>query len=191
MTHPILLPTWMFLIFIVTGVCRIYHINELIYLGIVFLTTFIVPIIIIFLTKKLGMIHSFLMESREERLIPILIVTVFMFPVSSFFKRIPGLSMYYYFIQCSIILSFMTLLVSMRWKVSLHTTGWGCFTAFLMIMTKISMKVYLPFFIASILLSGIIASARLYLKSHNDAQIYVGFAMGFILVFVMSFLFLP
>lgn len=180
----------MFLIFIVTGVCKIHHINELIYLGIVFLTTFIVPIIIIFLTKRFGLIYSFLMESREERLIPILIVTVFMFPISSFFKRIPELSMYYYYIQCSIMLCFMTLLVSMRWKVSLHMTGWGCFTACLFIMTKISMKVYLPFFIVSILLSGIVASTRLYLKSHNNAQIYVGFAMGFIWVFGMSFLLL-
>ena len=54
----------------------------------------------------------------------------------------------------------------------------------------IFVNMYLLYFIASIVIAGIVATARLKLKSHSDAQIYLGFAMGFATVIIMYFLFL-
>ena len=45
--------------------------------------------------------------------------------------------------------------------------------------------IFLPYFIISILVSGVVGSARLYLKSHSASQVYAGFAVGFMLVVIM------
>ena len=45
----------------------------------------------------------------------------------------------------------------------------------------LSLKIFFPYLIAGFILSGIVGSARLYLKSHSDSQIYAGFAVGFII----------
>ena len=58
----------------------------------------------------------------------------------------------------------------------------------LFIMTTASMRLYLLYFIGSIVISGIVAAARLKLKSHSNAQIYSGFAMGFATVIIIFFL---
>ena len=52
------------------------------------------------------------------------------------------------------------------------------------------MRMYLLYFVTSIIIAGVVAAARLKLKSHSNAQIYTGFAMGFSVVIIMFFLFL-
>ena len=55
-------------------------------------------------------------------------------------------------------------------------------------MTMLSMNTFLPYFLASIILSGIAASARMKEESHSDAQLISGFAAGFAVVTILYFI---
>ena len=87
-----------------------------------------------------------------------------------------------FFIGCNIVLCSIVFWVNIYWKISLHAIGWGSFVATLFILSTISSMIYLPYFIASVVTTGIVGSARIYLKSHSESQVYVGFAVGFLLV---------
>lgn len=183
--HPVLLPTWMFLIFIDSGICRVFNIDTNICLLTVFITTFVMPMIFMFILKKLKVIKSLTMERREDRFIPLIIMVIFLFTIQSLFDDITSLGYYNFYINCNIMLCSIVFWINIYWKISLHSVGWGAFVAALFIMSTISSTRYLPYFLASIIISGVVGSARLYLKSHSESQIYIGFAVGFLLVYIL------
>lgn len=179
--HPVLLPTWMLLVIIASDLYKILFINVGLCFAIVFVTTFVFPIISMLILKKFKVIKSLTMEKREERFIPLFIMVAFLYATTRFFKGISMLSLYNFYLICNMLLCVVVFWVNLFWKISFHGIGWGAFSATLLILTTISADVYLPFFITSLFISGIVGSARLYLKSHNESQIYVGFIVGFIM----------
>ena len=179
--HPILLPTWMFLVFITSGICKISLINIEICLAVIFGTTFILPMSFILILKKFKVIESLTMEKREDRFIPIFAVVIFLFATSRFFNGINALALYNFYLICNLILCVIVFWINFWWKISMHEIGWGALCAILFILSTASSKIFLPYLIAGFILSGIVGSARLYLKSHSNSQIYAGFAVGFII----------
>ena len=179
--HPILLPTWMFIIFILSGICRLSFIKAEVCLAVIFGTTFILPALSLLVLKKIKAIETFTMEKREERFIPIFFVVVFLYITSRFFNGIHALALYNFYLICNLILCIIVFWINFWWKISMHGTGWGAFTSMLLIMTTISAKLFLPYLLIGIILSGLVGSARLYLKSHSNSQVYAGFAVGFII----------
>lgn len=184
--HPIFHPTWMMLILIVSGITSFITYNNYIFLIITMLMTCLIPGLVIMMVKRWGLIKSMEMEDREDRLGPLFIMLLFLYAAYRYFNKIPTLAIYSFYITAVIVVTVLAFVVSFFWKISLHTMGWGCFTAFLFIMTTVSMR-YMPYLITSMVLSGVVASARLKLKSHSNTQIYAGFAMGFAAVIVTYF----
>lgn len=184
--HPIFHPTWMMLILIVSGITSFITYNNYIFLIITMLMTCLIPGLVIMMVKRWGLIKSMEMEDREDRLGPLFIMLLFLYAAYRYFNKIPTLAIYSFYLTAVIVVTVLAFVVSFFWKISLHTMGWGCFTAFLFIMTTVSMR-YMPYLITSMVLSGVVASARLKLKSHSNTQIYAGFAMGFAAVIVTYF----
>ena len=184
-SHPILLPTWMFLIFIFTGICEVSHIRAEICLSIIFGTTFILPAITLLILKKFKVIESITMEKRSDRFIPLFVMVIFIYATSRFFNGINALALYNFYLICNLLLCVVVFWINLFWKISMHGIGWGAFAATLLVMSTMSSILYLPYFILSIILSSIVISARLYLKSHNESQVYIGFIVGFIAVLAM------
>jgi membrane-associated phospholipid phosphatase len=171
----------MFIIFILSGICKLSFIKAEVCLAVIFGTTFIMPALSLLVLKKIKAIETFTMEKREERFIPIFFVVVFLYITSRFFNGIHALALYNFYLICNLILCIIVFWINFWWKISMHAIGWGAFCATLLIMTEISLKIFFPYLIAGFILSGIVGSARLYLKSHSDSQIYAGFAVGFII----------
>ena len=185
--HPIFHPTWMMIILMVSGITNFMSQNNSIFLGITVLMTCLIPGLVIMMVKRWGFIKSLEMEDREDRSGPLFIMLLFLYAAYRYFNNIPTLSIFSFYLTAVIVVTAVAFVLSFFWKISLHTLGWGCFTAFLFIMTTVSVRMYLLYFIASIVITGIVAAARLKLESHNNAQIYTGFAMGFAAVIVSYF----
>lgn len=185
--HPIFHPIWMMMILMFTGITSFMPQNNSIFLGITVLMTCLIPGLVIMMVKRWGLIKSMEMEDREDRLGPLFIMLLFLYAAYRYFNRIPTLSIFSFYLTAVIVVTAVAFIVSFFWKISLHMLGWGCFTAFLFIMTTVSARLYLPFLIASIIISGIVAAARLKLESHSNAQIYIGLAMGFAIVIITYF----
>ena len=187
--HPIFHPTWMMLLLILSGITRFMPQSNAVFLGITVLMTCLIPGLVIMMVKRWGLIKSLEMEEREDRLGPLFIMLLFLYAAYRYFNKIPMLAIFNFYLTAVIVVTVLAFVISFFWKISLHTLGWGCFTAFLFIMTTVSLRSYLLYFIACIVISGVVAAARLKLKSHNNAQIYAGFAVGFAAV-IVSYYFL-
>ena len=186
--HPIFHPTWMMIILLLSGITRFTPGNDLNFLAITFALTFVVPALIIVMMKKWHVIDSFEMEDRDDRLGPLFIMILFLYVTLRFFNKIQLFSIFSFYLTTVIVVTILAFIITFFWKISLHALGWGNLTACLFIMTTASMNMYLPYFIGSIVISGIVMAARMKLKSHSNAQIYAGFAMGFATVVIIYFL---
>ena len=186
--HPIFHPTWMMILLLVTGITRFTPGNDLTFLTITFALTCLLPALVIVMLKKWHFIESYEMDERDDRLGPLFIMVLFLFVTFRFFNKIPLFSIYSFYLTTVIVTTILAFVITFFWKISLHALGWGCLTACLFLMTTFSMRLYLLYFIGSIVIAGIVAAARLKLKSHSNAQIYSGFAMGFATVIIIFFL---
>jgi len=183
--HPIFQPTWMMTILLLSGLTRFTPGNDMTFLTVTFLTTFLIPGLIIVMMKKWNIVGSFEMENRNDRPVPLFVLILFLYTTLRFFNKIQVFSIFSFYLTTVIIATILAIIVTFFWKISLHALGWGTFVACLFVMTTASARVYLPYFIASIVIAGIVAAARLKMKAHDEAQIYAGFALGFATVIVM------
>ena len=180
----------MIVILLLSGITRFSPNNDWIYLTVTFSMTCIIPALIILMMKRWNLINSVEMESRDERLGPLVIMIMFIYATLKFFNKIPIFSFFTFYLTTVAVVTALAFLITFFWKISLHTLGWGNFVACLFVMTTVSVRLYLPYFIGGIIVSGIVAAARLRLQSHNSRQIYAGFAIGFTTVIIMYFLLL-
>lgn len=183
--HPVLLPTWMMLIFITSGIFKISFLRADVCMIVVFCTTFIIPILILSVLKKFKLIKSLLMEKREDRFIPLFIMVLSLYVTSRFFNGVNALILYNFYLISNLVLCVVAFWINIYWKISFHGIGWGAFTCMLFIMSTIAAPLYLDCFIASILVSGLVGWARLKLKSHSETQLYVGFTVGFLVLLLI------
>ena len=188
--HPLLMPTYAFaLIFFTKNYYSTFTpLNYKVALvGVTFLFTFMLPTINAFILLKMGRIKSLEMKTTAERVVPYGSTAVYYFALYYMFyeRHLPGvLQIIILGAAISILLS---LLINYRWKISAHTIGIGGIAgATLGIIYRLQLDFsFILMFV--ILLAGIVASARLKLKSHTPAQVYTGFLLGFAVEFLLMF----
>ena len=149
----------------------------------------VVPIALLPLLKQRNVITSYSMELRNERIIPLAIGTM-MYVVTTiifFSYQIPMIIKS--FMLSASIASFLILVITFKWKISVHAAGAGGLLATVMILSIRMYADLIAVWLALLILSGIMMSARLYLRSHNPAQVYTGFLTGFVSFFLVMFFF--
>ena len=139
------------------------------------------PIISILLLKKLGLIKSFYLKEQRDRIIPFIICNIWYFWIWYVWRTLDYLAPEFAIYAMSIfIVSALGLLANIYIKISMHMMAAGATLAFFIYLSfnnLINFSVYLSIVI---LLTGIVASARLALKSHTNKELVVGLLVGFI-----------
>jgi len=187
--HPVFLPTWMMVVMVLSGITRFTPGNDLAFIAISLIITCLFPCAVVFMMKSWKLIKSLELNDRDDRVGPVFLIVISLYAAIRMFHNVPALAMYEFYLSSTLVISVLAFVVTFFWKISLHTLGWGGFVGNMFIMTVLSMNMFLPYFVASIILAGIAASARIAEKSHNNAQIYSGFAAGFLVVVIMYFIF--
>ncbi|MBT3174277.1 MAG: hypothetical protein HN336_05475 [Lentimicrobiaceae bacterium] len=179
--HPLLVPTYGLVLLMTINTHSILAIPDNFRLGIigfVFFTTFILPSLLIGILVKVGVASNFQMSAQRERVFPLLIVAI-AFYLTYFFLKSAGLTgLITLFMVGSTMLVLITLLINYVTKISLHMIAWGgllgCLLGFA-IRFNYDLTLLI---IATIMISGIVATARLQLNAHNPFQVYIGFLFG-------------
>ncbi len=179
--HPLFLPTIGMIIILYSGTFLSNLIPEAkrLLIGIIFITTFIFPLISLSILRWQRFISSFSLEERKERLLPML--TTLMYYYIAYYiintNHIQGIIKE--FILSVIIALTISFFLTLKWKVSLHMIGVGGIMA-LIISISLKLNTNLSaFLIIWTFIAGLIGSARLYLNMHNLRQIALGFVTGF------------
>ncbi|WP_419213738.1 hypothetical protein ACNR9Q_06175 [Maribacter sp. X9] len=145
----------------------------------IFILTVIIPIVTFMILKNLGMVNSIFLETVTERKYPLYIhVTTLLLIL---YKVIPNnyvTELYFYFTGLLGAAMACLLLLFFRFKVSLHMVGVSGLLIFL-INLSIHFEINLIIAISIlILLTGGVATARLYLKAHTRIELLIGLFIG-------------
>lgn len=179
--HPLLMPT--------VGVILIFNTNSFINFTIpdekknavyilIFLTTFLIPLMLSLLLLTKGFIQSLDMDSPKERMLPYGFTILFYLFTLYLLKQAMLPQIIFTFIIGATMAVTLAFLINMKWKISAHMIGIGGLVGALVIVA-LSLQIYItPFIVLSILVAGIIGVSRLILEAHTPAQIYTGFLLG-------------
>lgn len=178
--HPLLLPLYLMTLLLTATAFALYPAGVKFYLlWVVVLYTMIIPLLSMGVLRSLGRISDYRIDDRRERLLPLLIGAVCYVLCAVTIAKVPSAAFVRKFMLAAACCEAMCLLVSLRWKISLHLTGMGTLVALLVVMNVVGVgNMLIPLSVA-ILCSGALASARLYLGCHNGAQVLAGFFGGF------------
>ncbi len=189
--HPLLIPcyTLLLLLNIDTLVSRSIPFSyQMILMGVVLLTTLLIPLVLTWFLYKLRLISSFFLVTKEERIYPILSISVFYYATWYMLKGIPFSTIFSYYMLGATLLTILSLIITFYRKISLHMIGAGGFTG---LFLGLSLNFGLNFnaeVLTGIMLSGIIGFARLKSNSHDPAEIYSGFFMGVVTMTLLMIL---
>lgn len=188
--HPFLLPVYLMAVMLTMTTFAHYPPNVKFYLmWVVALYAIIIPVLSLGVLRSLGRISDYRIDDRRERLMPLLIGAICYVLCAITIAKIPSAIFLRKFMIAAACCEVLCLVVSLRWKISLHLTGMGAAVALLVVMGILGVAhVQVPLMIA-ILGAGALASARLYLGCHNGQQVLAGFCGGFA-VSVLAVLFL-
>lgn len=184
--HPTLILTYLVLVLLNVDTYLKYAINDdykwFLYL-MIFVNTFLFPLLVSLVLLQRKMISSLLLEKREERIIPFgftlgfYVFTYYLLQKTAVAPLI--LSIVFGASLVLLIISLMTV----WFKVSAHGAGiGGAIGAFLGVYLLFSTEMG-PILCLSVLIWAAVANARFRLDAHNGLQWYVGSATGLLGMF--------
>jgi len=186
--HPLLVPTYILVFLLNVDTYLAYMIPLILRLwiiGMFFVITFAMPAIMIYLMQRKGVITSLQMDIRSERFYPLLLTAIFWGLGYTVISKTGLPIVYYQYMLGGIAAIIVALAINYYWKISLHMVGMGGLTgAFFGLSIRIGVDLF-PVLAIVILLSGFVGYARLKVNSHNPPQIYTGFIVGAMLMFIV------
>lgn len=143
--------------------------------------------------RRRKIISSLEMDEQAERMYPILIMLMyclvlyllFLYKISS--NLVPK---YIFALPLSGVLVTAVFAFVNRWyKLSIHAAAAGILSGFILAYLLAQTQYELWVLILSLVVSGVIMSARLYLKKHTLLEVLLGWGTGCFLTFVVNYLY--
>jgi hypothetical protein len=184
--HPLIITTYFF----VLALHLPFHFSMIIpfqskwmIIGLVFITTFAVPALLIgifsFGIKKLTK-----PDEREERYLPFAIAIIFYFMAWYLLNEIQLSPIFNIFNLGATSLLVLCFLITLAWKISIYMAGLGAvFGALLGLAVTLDINIVVVL-ILTILVSGAVGFSRILSKKHSPPQIYAGFLLGAVTMFL-------
>ncbi|UAM99985.1 hypothetical protein K8354_00145 [Polaribacter litorisediminis] len=157
--------------------------QKLTILSLIFTITYLIPLLILILFKKLKIIKNYQTNSIKERKLPMALMIVLFYLLGNTISNIGNLSHLFYATSLGLLLIYILFFFNI--KASVHLLSLGLFISFFMVISILYAQSYILLITIIFLLSGILASARLNLKAHTTKEIYIGFFIGIMAPFLV------
>jgi membrane-associated phospholipid phosphatase len=160
----------------------------------VFFSTFLIPAFAIFMMWRLKLVNTLDMKDKQERIGPFIVTGVFYLWVYRSVLADSNIPTAFLIAALGTTMGlFICFLINLFFKISLHAAGVGGLLGMVMIVMWLysygSFTVHLPLIgeadisinfvlIGTILIAGVVCTARLLLKAHSQLELYAGFALG-------------
>jgi len=151
-------------------------------------TTIFFPLFTVALLKALGFIQSIQMRYYKDRVIPLIATMTFYFWAQQVFShsfKIDTRELYWpVIIRILLLGSFWGIVLlfmgSIFFKISMHTTAAGGAIGIMIVLLYLSSVSMWAALLITILIGGIVGTARLILKEHTQAEIWMGYIIGLV-----------
>lgn len=182
--------TYLFLVLsftLPTALAPIPFEGQLNFILIIFIMTFLVPVMNVGFFKVMGTVRSLDFYERKDRIVPFSIFFIFYAAITYFFyaKFRIGLNDNVFKIMIVLdLLVFVSAVITFFYKISIHSLCvWG-FIGIILFLNKVSdTNSLLAPSVAMFLVAGAVMTSRLQLNAHTSAEIWLGAAVGFVLSF--------
>ncbi|WP_250630149.1 hypothetical protein [Rhodoflexus caldus] len=182
--HPSLMGTYLSALVLFNGPAELLQYTDslrLMLLGLVFITTFLMPAMALVFLHQIGIIKDLTLPERKDRFLPFLISLVsYGGAAFYFFTKLPQVILLPAMMVAICIAVFIVLLTTFFYKISAHATGIsGVAGALISLQQTFPDSDFLYPLMAAVLVWGVILSARLALKAHTPGELLVGSVVGF------------
>jgi len=185
--HPVFIPVYLSFIIVEYNPNSFINLYGKYYISVMAMIAILMvgyPLITLLIMRGLGMIKNFNLRDVKDRFIPMIAVATFYLWTFMMFR--PNSNTVYdvgpllsNMILGSVVSIFLAFFFNSFYKISLHAIGVGAMVSVIMnIMPNADFNMTLVF-IASIVVAGTVASARLYLKEHTQKEVFMGLLAGF------------
>lgn len=178
---PFSIPFLAFLILFLFSYLSIMPIQyKLIVLGIVYCFTIMIPVLAIFIFKKINGFSAQELGERKKRYVPFfLTITSYVFCLLIMNR----LNIPWYMsgiILAALIMMVICIVVNLKWKLSEHMAGAGAVIGGLVAFSALFGYNPVWWLCLFILVAGVLGTARIILGHHTLGEVMGGFAVGFI-----------
>ena len=178
---PFSIPFLAFLILFLFSYLSIMPIQyKLIVLGIVYCFTIMIPVLAIFIFKKINGFSAQELGERKKRYVPFfLTITSYVFCL----LMMNRLNIPWYMsgiILAALIMMVICIVVNLKWKLSEHMAGAGAVIGGLVAFSALVGYNPVWWLCLFILVAGVLGTARIILGHHTLGEVMGGFAVGFI-----------
>ena len=178
---PCSIPFLAFLILFLFSYLSIMPIQyKLIVLGIVYCFTIMIPVLAIFIFKKINGFSAQELGERKKRYVPFfLTITSYVFCL----LMMNRLNIPWYMsgiILAALIMMVICIVVNLKWKLSEHMAGAGAVIGGLVAFSALFGYNPVWWLCLFILVAGVLGTARIILGHHTLGEVMGGFAVGFI-----------
>ncbi|HEY3372656.1 MAG TPA: phosphatase PAP2 family protein [Prolixibacteraceae bacterium] len=181
--HPLLIPTWGFLLLSNSGfyfALLPWSVKKMLLL-VVFLFTCLLPAVsigLLLLSPK----FELKMEKSTDRIIPLLISSIFYYLGYVILERMPLFPIFNLFLIASVLVQIALILISLKWKISAHSAAIGALIGGLIAMSFRLQENPVLILTFLILVAGMVGTSRLVLLKHTRSEVYAGFTLGFVIL---------
>jgi hypothetical protein len=186
--HPVLMPTYALILIFLLNRYLSYTTTlsaKIALFTVIVFNTLIMPILITYLLIRRKYIKTFYMEERHERYVPFIVQAILMMIAYYMLTQLSLPRLFYLVLLGAIASIILVVLINFRWKISIHMVGIGGILGMLFGLSSLFLiDLRIPIII-SILVAGLLGSARLRMGSHQPSQIYIGFVVGFVCEYIL------
>lgn len=146
-----------------------------------FILTIILPVLLYFLLKTIGIVNTVNLKTTKERIYPLILSSIIVLIVIQRILTVSqSVELYYFFIGILISNIACLILVIMKVKASIHMMAIsGLFMFFIALSIHFSININTTLILMPIIM-GAIATSRLHLKAHTYIELILGTFFGFI-----------
>jgi membrane-associated phospholipid phosphatase len=178
--HPLLMATYLIIVLgkffpamLIIGSDHLWLITSF-----VFGFTFVVPAVNLLLFRYLGSIQSLYFETRQERVLPFIFISLMYSLVAFlFYYKLPFSANFNKLMLIVAALVVVATFITFFYKVSVHSLALGGFIGILFPLIRFSATLLLPTtFIVAV--TGVVISSRLMLGAHTPRETLIGSLAG-------------
>lgn len=145
---------------------------------IVFMFSFLFPVINIFILYKLKRIPSITLSNQRDRTFPYVMTSVFYFGLFYLMLDVNIWRVIKLSVAGAGLAILITAIINLKYKISAHMVGIGGLLGVLVSISYLIKFDMTFFYMGAIVLAGLLGFARLKLEEHRPSQIYAGFLLG-------------
>ena len=178
---PLLIPLLVFVILFLFSYLRIMPLEyKLIVLGVVCSFTLLLPLFSIYAFRRLNRLTQQDLHDRQHRYAPF-VLTIVSYVLCLLMMRRMNIPWYMSGIVLTVlIVTVVCAVANLRWRVSEHTAGAGSVVGGVVAFSALFGYDPVGWLCLTILVAGVIGSARLVLGRHTLGEVLWGFVVGFV-----------